>query len=216
MSTTTPSRAAFVDRLAAHEVRVGDARPGRGDRRLLVDLLVGVEQGVHGAVADAVGRELQARLDGRPDHRHQPLPGDEQHAAIVRVVDRVDLAHAPGLAHVGAAGEHAAVEEGLDPDDPEPRPALAERVLGHLADLREDLVERARGCRRAARCRGGPSGRRPRAAAGSGRRAEALGVAVDHGGDPDRVVVLEQLEQAPVLVLLGGLALRRRRPSRTA
>ena len=110
---------------------------------VLVDLLVGVEQGVHGAVADAVGRELQARLDGGPHHRHQPLAGDEQHAAIVRVVDRVDLAHAPGLAHVGAAGEHAAVEEGLDPDDPEPRPALAERVLGHLADLREDLVERA-------------------------------------------------------------------------
>ena len=107
------------------------------------DLLVGVEQGVHGAVADAVGRELQARLDGGPHHRHQPLAGDEQHAAVVRVVDRVDLAHAPGLAHVGAAGEHAAVEEGLDPDDPEPRPALAERVLGHPADLREDLVERA-------------------------------------------------------------------------
>ena len=136
---------------------------------VLVDLLVGVEQGVHGAVADAVGGELQAGLDGGPHHRHQPLGGDEQHAAVARVVDRVDPAHPPGLAHVGAAGEHAAVEEGLDADDPEPRPALAERVLGRPADLREDLVERAQVARRAARSRGGPSARRPRAAGGSAR-----------------------------------------------
>ena len=50
-----------------------------------VDLLVGVEQGVHRAVADAVGGELQARLDGGSRTiGTQPLGGDEQHAAIAR------------------------------------------------------------------------------------------------------------------------------------
>ena len=63
----------LVDRLAAHEVGMRDARAGRGDRHLLVDFFVGVEQGVHGPVADAVGRELQAGLDGRPHDRHQSL-----------------------------------------------------------------------------------------------------------------------------------------------
>src|SRR5436190_1530607 len=59
-----PQPCGLRDRVAAHEVRVGDAWPGRGDRSVLVDLLVGVEQGVHGAVAYAVRRELQARLNG--------------------------------------------------------------------------------------------------------------------------------------------------------
>ena len=101
----------LFDRLAAHEIGMRDTRPGRRDRHRLVDLIISVEQGVNRPVADAVGRELQARRDRFAHDRAQTIGRNEQHAAVARVVDRVNLAHAPGLAHVGAAGEHAAVQD---------------------------------------------------------------------------------------------------------
>ena len=178
-------------------------------RRMLVDLFVGIEQRVHSPVADAVGRELQARRDGLVHDRHQPLARNEKHAAIARVVDRVDLAHAPGLAHVGTAGEHAAVEIGLDPDDPQSRPAVTKRMSRHPADLFEDLVERAQ-CLDVVR-----DAEPDRQGAGLVHFLVAIdgrcvGVAIDDGRDPDRIVVREQLDQPPLLILLGRLVLGRR------
>ncbi len=46
-------------------------------------------------VAHAVGRELEAGLDRRPDHGLEPVGGNEQDPAVFRVVDRVGSAHSP-------------------------------------------------------------------------------------------------------------------------
>ena len=69
MSTTTPSSAALLDRLRAHEVGVRNARPRLAHRHLLVYFLVRVQQRVDRAVAHRMGGELQARLDRRLDDR---------------------------------------------------------------------------------------------------------------------------------------------------
>ena len=73
MSTTTPSLAACS--IASRLMKLQCVMHGRvGATGVpLVDLLVGVEQRVHRAVADAVGGELQARFDGGSHHRHEPL-----------------------------------------------------------------------------------------------------------------------------------------------
>jgi hypothetical protein len=96
--------------------------------------VVAFEQRVHRAVADGVRGELQAALDGGADHRLEAVLRDEQHAAIRRVGDGVNLAHAPRLPHVGAAGEHPAVEEHLDADDADPVVAGGERMAGDAPD----------------------------------------------------------------------------------
>src|SRR5262245_7577086 len=103
---------ALVDRLLAHEVRVRQAGPRLPQRHLFVEILVDVEERVDRPVADGVGGELQTALGRRADHPRQPVFRDEQEAAVLRVGNAVDAADAPRLAHVGAAGEHAAVEEG--------------------------------------------------------------------------------------------------------
>ena len=157
-------------------------------RRSFVDLFVGIEQSMNGPIADAVGRELKARRDGLAHDRHQLLARNEENAPIIRVVDRVDLAHSPRLAHVGTAGEHAAVEIGLDPDDPEPGSAVTKRVSGHAADLFKDLVERTQ-CLDVVR-NTEPDRQRPGVVhflvAIDGR---CVGVAIDDGRDADRIVV---------------------------
>jgi len=44
------------------------------------------------------------------------------HAAVGWVIDSIRGGNAPRFVHVGAAGEHAAVQEDLDPAQPEPQP----------------------------------------------------------------------------------------------
>ena len=63
------------------------------------------------AIADTVSRDLQPRLDGRFDDLVELVRLNHQDAAIVGVADEINVAESPRLPHVGAAGEHAAVEE---------------------------------------------------------------------------------------------------------
>src|SRR5262249_40260289 len=132
------------------------------------------------------------------------VPRDLEDAAIVRVGDRVDLADAPGLAHVGTAGQHAAVEIGLDADDAQHRVWFGQRAVGDLADVLLDGLHRAAG---AQALRDGHAQR-------AGVLVEELlvaaddflaGVAVADGGQADGVVVLQEREQALEAVVVGGL-----------
>ena len=108
-------------------------------------LRISVQQGVHRAVADAVGGKLKAALDGGPDHGHQAVLGNEPQAPVGRIADGVDVAYAPGLAQVGAARQHAAIQVGLDANDAQPRvPFLEQRVLGNASDARLDVLQRTR------------------------------------------------------------------------
>src|SRR5262249_16693953 len=121
------------------------------------------------------------------------------------VVDRVNFAHAPRLAHVGAAGEHAAVEVGLDADDPQHGAALAQRMLAHLADRVLNLLGRAVGADTVSDCH---ADRHPVVveqlfvALHAGR----TGVAVDDASQADGIVILEEFQQTFGVVRLGGLA----------
>ena len=184
----------LLDRLAAHEVAVRDAGAGRADGRGLVGFVVGIEQRVNGAVADAVGRELQAGFDRRFDDGAELVGLDHQHAAIVRVANEIDVGQAPRLAHVGAAGEHAAVEKALDADDLQGRIVFAERMLGDLADFVLNCVLAAIRI---------DAVRNPHSHAQPTRLAELLvvgnrvgrAVPVGHGRQADGIVIAEQLLQ---------------------
>src|SRR5262249_10828459 len=191
------------DGFLAHEVRVRDARSRLPNRHRPGHLFIGIQQGMDGAIADGVSGELQPGLDRRPHDREQLLGRDEAQATIFRVVDCVDFAHAPRLAHVGTAGEHAAVEIGLDADDTQHRPTAAQGMFGYFADRLLYLL-------------GGPV----RADAVRDRQAERQlvvieqflvavdgrwgGLPVDDAGQTYRVVVLEELQQAFGTVGFGG------------
>ena len=183
-----------IDRLAAHEVRMRDRGPRVADRMPQGDVFVGVEQRVHGPVAHGMGRELQTGFDGRFDDRHQSLLRDESHAAILRIADRIDLAHAPGIAHQGAAGEHAAVEKGFDAHDPELVIAFDQRIGAHLANRILHGLDLPVGFDQPRN--GHPHGQ----VTHLGQMPitvdrRAAGGLVAHGGQTDRVIVLEQCLQ---------------------
>ena len=121
------------DRLRAHEVGVRDARAaGRAPESRPVDALVGVDHRVDRPVALRVGRELQVVRERELGDLVELLGLDEPHAAVLGIVDRVDLADAPRLAHVGAAGQHAAVEEDLDAAQPQHVVVLVQRTAPRL------------------------------------------------------------------------------------
>ena len=89
-----------------------------------------------------VRRELQAVRHRDLGDLIQLLRLNEQHAAIAGVLDRIDLADAPGFEHVGAAGQHAAVEVGLDAAQPEHVVVGMQRAGRCLFDACLDFVER--------------------------------------------------------------------------
>ena len=129
-----------------------------------------------------------------------------------RVVDRVDLADAPRLAHVGAAGQHAAIHERLDAAQPQHVVVLVQRMRRGLANRRFDPVERrlsvdAVGHERAARERVLLEQR-----AVELELAARLGIGVDDAGDADRVVVGQQLAQPREPVGVGRRGPARLRP----
>jgi hypothetical protein len=89
--------------------------------------------------------ELQPVLDGGFDDGPQPFLGNEQHAAIIRVGNRIRLAHTPRLPQIGAARQHAAVQIRLDADDAQQRIFLAEQpMLRHAPDAGLNFGERPR------------------------------------------------------------------------
>ena len=122
---------------------MGDAGACLPNRPCAVNLFVHFQQRVHRSVADRMRGELEPALDRGLHNWTETLLGNEQHAAIGRIGDRVHLAHAPGLAHVRAASQHAAVEKGLDADDAQPRIGLTQWVLSNLANPALDLLERS-------------------------------------------------------------------------
>ena len=157
-----------------------------------------------------MGRELQVVREREPGDLVELLRLDEQHAAILRIVDRVDLADAPRLAHVGAAGQHAAVEERLDAAEPQHVVVLVQRVRrgrreSRLRSGRRRLRVHAVGQERAARqrvlCEQRPYSSRPL----------SIGIGVDDAGDADGVVVGQHFAQPGEAV--GGA--RRDPPART-
>ena len=85
---------------------------------IVVDLRVCVHHSLDGAIAHRMCRELKVVPEGEERHLVQFAGIDVTHSPVVRVVDRIDLAHAPGLEHVRAAGEHTAVEIALGAADP--------------------------------------------------------------------------------------------------
>ena len=99
---------------------MADAGPRLPDRHLFIDFVIRIEQGVDGAVANGVGGKLQVVFDRGFCDRDESFLGDEENAAIFRIVDRVDFAHAPGLSQIRAAGQHTAVEERLAAEVKEP------------------------------------------------------------------------------------------------
>ena len=134
-------------------------------------------------------------------HRQQPILGNEQDAAIFRIVDGVYLADSPRLAHVGAAGEHAAVEKGLDADDAQPGcPSCSSGMLGarrflNVVLTRLEVADGADVMRDGDRA---PSGH-PWSCAASGR-AGSLGTASRSATrrQADGVVVLEEPQSRSV------------------
>ena len=124
----------FVHRLATHEIAVRDARTRRANRQRAPHLLIRLEQPMHRAVAHRMRRELQPALHRRLHHRQQPLLRNEPQPAIRRVLDPVNLTHAPRLPHERAAREHPAVEKHFDADDLQQRVRLAQRMLRHRAN----------------------------------------------------------------------------------
>ena len=123
---------------------MADARAGLAHGQFLVHFGIGFQQGMHGAVAHRVRRELQAALDRRAHHQHEAFLRNEAHPAVRGVADAVDCTHAPRLAHVSAAREHSAIEERFDADDAQPIIVfLEERILTDLADARQDALQRA-------------------------------------------------------------------------
>ena len=116
---TTPQRLHLRDRFRAHEAGVGDAGPAIPDREVVaVDALVGLDHGVDRRVALRVRCELQVVRKCELGDLVELLRLDEPHTAVLRVVNCVDLADTPRLAHVGASGQHAAIHKGLDPPQP--------------------------------------------------------------------------------------------------
>ncbi len=197
----------LLHRLGTHEIRMGDAVPHVSDRHRPAQFVVNVDQRLDRAVAHRMGCELQAGLGGRADHRQEPILRNEQDPAVVRIVDRVDLADAPRPAHIGAAGEHAAVEEHLDSDDAEHGSAFAERVLGHPADVLLNLLD-------------GPDRIHvvlPRDSNGQLGFVQhplvqveigPVGRTVANACDSDRTVVPQQRQEPLISILLGRLATR--------
>ena len=171
---------------------MGDARPGLAERQLAAQFLVDIQQGVDRPVADRVGGVLKPRLRCRLHDRQQPFSRDEEHAAVFRVGDGVNLTHAPRLPHVGAAGEHAAVEVGLDADDAEHRIGLAQGVLGHFPN---PLLNRVDGSQRFDVMGDGDTEWQAVAELAVALDVGGAGVTVADGGDAHGVVVLEEGEQ---------------------
>ena len=122
---------------------MGDARARLPDRARAVDLFIDFKQRVHRSIANRMRGELQPALDRGFHNGPETVLGNEEHAAIRRIGDRIRLAHAPRLAHVRAARQHSAVEKSLDADNPQSRIGLTQRVLRHLANPVLDFFERA-------------------------------------------------------------------------
>jgi len=59
---------------------------------------------------------------------------DEADAAVLGIINRINLADAPRLAHVGAAGQHASIEEYLDAPQPQHVVVLVQRARRRCAN----------------------------------------------------------------------------------
>ena len=193
----------------AHEAGVRDARPAGAHRKVVaVDALVGRDHGIDRRVALRMGRELQVVRERELGDLVELLRLDEPDAAVLRIVNRVDLADAPRLPHVGAAGQHPAIQERLDAPQPQHVVVLVQRVRRGLANRGFDPVERrlgvhAVGHERAARQRVLREQRPVQL------EAALIGIGVDDAGDADGVVVGQHFAQ-PGEAVGGG----RRGPAR--
>ena len=136
------------DGIVRHEVRVGDADAEVFDGLLLVHFFINAHEGLDGTVTYGVGGELQAVFGGALDHLQELLARDVEDAFIRGIGDAIHLALAPGLEHVGAAGEHAAIEPDLRADDAEPRILCAQGVFADLVDGGEDFIHGTDGGKR--------------------------------------------------------------------
>src|SRR5437660_8579207 len=86
--------------------------------------------------------ELKSGLDRGPNNGKEALFGDKENAAILRIGNGVNLANAPWLAHIGAAGEHATVEEHLHTDDAQHVVILFRQGMGGDApNIGKDICE---------------------------------------------------------------------------
>src|SRR5689334_10202530 len=118
-----------------------DAGASRSDWSRAAELLVYVEQRVDRSIPNGMCCELQAGLNRRPYNRQEAFLWNEQQSAILRVRDRINLADAPGIAHIGAAGQHSPIKKSLDADDFEHRVGLAQWVGSDLANVCLDVLD---------------------------------------------------------------------------
>ncbi len=88
-----------------------------------------------GTVADSVGCELDVATEAGTSELVEALGIDVAHATVFGVVDRIDFAFAPGFAHEGGAGEHAAIEKDFEAAEPEHVVVIVERVCGDAGDF---------------------------------------------------------------------------------
>src|SRR5437588_2868494 len=95
-----------------------------------------------GAVADAVRGELKPALNGCAHHLLQAILGNEPDSPVSRVNDPVHSTDTPRFAHISAAGEHAAIQVGLDADDAQQRVFIPEqRVACDFLNLLPNLCQ---------------------------------------------------------------------------
>ncbi len=134
-----PDLTHLLDRFRAHEITVRDTRSLCSHGELFVDFLIGLDQCQHGRVTHRMGRKLQIVLQRKPGHMHQILLWNKADSAVVGIGDRIDLTLPPRFAHVGAAGQHAAVEENLHPPQPQHGVILVQRMIGRRQQPLFDL-----------------------------------------------------------------------------
>ena len=129
-----PQARRLRDAVRAHEITMGDTRPGIAQGQFARNLLINSKEGRHRCVADTVGCELHALGGHSAHHALQRFSGDLLDATVGRVADPVHLAHTPRLLHVGTASEHPAVEPDFGSDDLEHPVGLAQWMGRNLLD----------------------------------------------------------------------------------
>ena len=127
---------------SGHEVCVRDAGAGVANGHFAGNFRIDIRQHLDRAVADGMSGELEASQDGGAHDGREAFLWNEQHAAIFWIGNGVNLAEAPRLAHIGASGEHAAIEEHLHADDAQHVVLpFCERMSGDALNIGQNVGE---------------------------------------------------------------------------
>ena len=135
-----------VQRVLAHEAAVHDVRARGRDGLLAVQPLEDIEQGIDGASALHVGRQLPALVAGRAHDAIELFGLDEERAARVGIGLPVKLAAERSVGHalVGGADALPAIQRDLERAEAQPVVTLVGGPR-RSPNLGDDLLDGARG-----------------------------------------------------------------------